>query len=129
MGKVESDNVLEVDLEATRELRELASDFRIGFTPLGLDCTLVHQDDITWQVTDRYDGTLATSMLQPLPPDRLIEVLGVRHIATMHVVADGNGVGHSWCGGCGKLVEQHARYCPNCGRKFTETVRETRGEA
>ena len=116
-------------MRATRELRELAADYGIEYGALGLNSTLIRQDDITWQVADRYDGTLAACILQPMTPVALIEVLGVRHTATMHVVADGNGVGRSWCSGCGKLVEQHARYCPNCGKKFTETVRETKGEA
>ena len=129
MGKLENDNAEEIELRATRELREMAAGLGIEFGALGPNSTLVHQDDITWQVADRYDGTLTACILQPLSPARLLEVLGVRHTATMHVVADGNGVGRSWCGACGKLVGQHARYCSECGRKFTAIARETKDEA
>jgi hypothetical protein len=47
------------------------------------------------------------------------------HRRTAHVLTttDDDGVGHSECGGCGRVVGEWFKYCPWCGARFIRIER------
>ena len=111
-------------MSATDALRDNLTALGIDFGCLGEYNTRVTVGWLSWLVEDNLDGTMdATTYDNDLTPDEVMQVITGRD--TTHVLStyDDDGVGHSECGGCGRTVAEHMRFCPWCGARFTEIER------
>lgn len=111
-------------MSATETLRANLTALGIEYRHLGQYYTYVEADGLWWSVEDNLDGTLnATTHESNMTPDEAMRVItghGTAHVLT---VCDDDGVGHSECGGCGRTVAEHMRFCPWCGARFTTIER------
>jgi hypothetical protein len=82
---------------------------------------------LLWLVDDNLDGTMnAATYVSDKTPDEVMRVItghGTAHVLT---VCDEDGVGHSKCSRCHHIIGEWFRFCPWCGRRFTEIERSYR---
>ena len=111
-------------MSATEALRASLDAAHMDYGILG-DTTYVTYRGLSWALTDNYDGTLSASINRATPDEtmRVITGHGTAHVLSTY---DDDGVGHSECGGCGRTVAEHMRFCPWCGARFTKIERSYR---
>ena len=111
-------------MSATEAMRANLSAAGIEYGCLGEYHTRVHAGGLWWHVEDSLNGTLnATTYDYGMTPDDVMALIMGHETAHVLTVCDDDGVGHSECGGCGRTVAEHMRFCPWCGARFTEIER------
>ena len=111
-------------MSATEALRASLTALGIEYGRLGEYATRVAVGGLSWLVQDNLDGTMdATTCVCDATPDEVMQAITGRGTATMRTVCDDDGVGHSECGACGRVVGEWFKYCPGCGCRFTAIER------
>jgi hypothetical protein len=108
-------------MTASGTFRQHLDDAGIEYGRLGNYTTRVTHDGMSFTVSDCYDGML-TAEVARLSPHEMASLVtrGRRRAAKRHIYY-GDGVGHSECTACGRLVGISHVYCPWCGIEFNET--------
>lgn len=111
-------------MTASKRLRALLRAANIEYDTLGDYYTTTTIDGRRWVLRDNYDGTLALNLGGRYRPEDAVDAIRGRVETEVHTVADEDGVGYSTCGACGRTVGEWFDYCPWCGARFREIVRE-----
>lgn len=111
-------------MTASKRLRALLRADGIEYGSLGDYYTTVTLDGHKWVIRDNYDGTVAIHLGGRFAPEDAVDAIRGRVETIVHTVVDDDGVGYSTCGACGRVVGEWFDYCPGCGARFTEIVRE-----
>ncbi len=115
-------------MSATEELRRLLDERGVKWWPDTYykdTNTCWRIDGFEWRASER-DGKLLIggTYTKYLTPEGAIAVtVSDERTAIMHTVCDDDGVGHSECGACGRVVGEWFKFCPWCGCGFTTIER------
>ena len=113
-------------MSASSVLRRHLEDADIEYGKLGDYTTCVTYNGMSFTFRDCYDGMLTADVAR-LPPSGMMAIVtrGRGHAAKRYIYY-GDGVGHSECAACGRLVSAGHMYCPWCGVEFEGTEMESK---